>query len=168
MEERSATSNTLEVKAADVLNLQPLYAVQTGIVSGTAFHDVNNNAAFDEGDMPLAGNHIILQNTLTQEIYQTMSDQQGFYLLEGIRPGPYEATVRLVPGYALDANESSLVPASIDGQATAQIDISMGARFENGLMPALQPIQVGGIIYYDEDLDGSYVAQADTAHCRPA
>ncbi len=162
MEERSATSNTLEVKAADVLNLQPLYAVQTGIVSGTAFHDVNNNAAFDEGDMPLAGNHIILHNTLTQEIYQTMSDQQGFYLLEGIRPGPYEATVRLVPGYALDANESSLVPASIDGQATAQIDISMGARFENGLMPALQPIQVGGIIYYDEDLDGSYAAQADT------
>lgn len=162
VDERSATSSALEVKAADVLSLQPLYAVQTGVVSGTAFHDINNNTVFDEGDLPLAGNHISLQNTLTQEIYQTTSDQQGLYSLEGIRPGLYEVTVRMVPGYALDANEASLVPASISGQASAQIEISMGARYENGLLAALQPIQISGIAYFDENLDESYAAQIDT------
>lgn len=159
----SVQSDVLQVKASDEVTLQPLYAVKTGIVSGIAMEDVNNNASLDEGDLRLAGVSLRLVNAMSGEVYETASDDQGVYQLSGIRPGAYQASITLPDGFALDANENSLVPPSVDGTSSADLDIGMGGRLEGGLIAALKPIHITGKAFYDNDMDGK-PSPADTPY----
>lgn len=166
-------TEALSVKASDELAMSPLYAVKTGTVSGQAFHDVNNNALFDQDDMPLGQVSIEFVNNRTGESYQAKSDENGLYEIKGIRPGAYTATVAAGEGYAIDENDKGLVPADITGQSSKEYAIKMGDRIEGALIPALKPIVVSGNAFYDNDLskslsdkDNAFQAQLTLTHLR--
>jgi len=164
VDDQQIISDEILVKASDELTISPLFAVKTGTVSGKAFVDINNNGALDDGDLPLADAKLSLKNKASGEVYETASGQDGLYHLALIRPGDYEAQVMLPEGYALDQHANSPVPASLEGQANAELAIAMGARLENQLLPAVRPIPLTVTAFYDNDLDGAYTQGIDSPH----
>ena len=163
-DETALLSGRLEVKASDRLSLEPLFAVQTGVVSGFAFYDLNNDGLPDGGDPRLPGATLRMTNLRTQEAYTSSSDNGGQYLLSGVRPGTYHLAVELPAGYALDANENSLLPASIGGKSETEVKIGMGTALTDTLMSAVKPILLSGISFYDNDLNGLYDEQVDAPY----
>lgn len=164
VDEKQIISEAIEVKASDELTISPLFAVKTGTVSGTAFVDVNNNGALDEGDLPLAEALVNLTNKASGEVYEAASDLDGRYHLPMIRPGDYAVKVNLPEGYAIDQHADSPVPASLEGQSTADATFEMGSRLENQLLPAVRPISLSVTAFYDNDLDGVYTQGTDSPH----
>lgn len=154
-------SEKLEVKASDSLTLEPLFAVKTGVISGLAFYDLNNDALPDGQDPRLPGVALTLQNLRTQETYASVSNANGQYALSGVRPGRYRLSVELPEGYALDANDKSLLSSSVEGRAETELAVGMGAAMTDTLLPAVKPIPLTGVSYYDNDLNGAYDEQVD-------
>lgn len=160
-DETLVLSESFAVQSSDVLSIAPLYAVKTGIVSGTVFYDSDLNGWFDGAESALAGTALKLRNLKTKEVYESASGTDGFYELGGIRPGSYEISVALPEGYVLDANQASPVPASLSGAASRELTIPMGGRILDGLLPALKPIGIFGTAYYDNDLNLQFDAKVD-------
>lgn len=159
------TSGQIAVKASDELRIEPLFAVQTGTISGLAYHDADNDGAYiTEKDTVLPGVAIQLVNGTTLEANNTTSAEDGTYLLRGIRPGSYQMTMTLPQGYALDANANSLAPAAISGTAQKTVDIAMGTRITDSVLSAVKPITITGSAFYDNDLNFAYDAAQDTPY----
>lgn len=163
-EAQTLKSEMIQVKASDELNLNALYAVKTGSISGQAFVDLALDGSFDEGDAGLPDVQLQLTNQRTQEVYQAQSDANGQFALKGMRPGIYSLSVTLPEGLALSANEHSLVPAAISGASSAELAIAMGQNIQGSLLAAVHPITVKGTAFYDNDLSGSFDPQLDTPH----
>ena len=161
---QAITGLSFEVLASDSLTAPTVYAVRTASLSGRAFHDVDNDGQLTREDSGLAGARLTLTNQRSQEVYETQTDDQGAYLLDGVRPGVYEVLVALPEGYALDSNPGSLVPASISGQSTALITLGMGDEMAEGRLAALRPISLQGAAFYDNDLNNSFDPQEDIPH----
>ncbi|NLX83138.1 MAG: hypothetical protein GXZ04_04905 [Clostridiales bacterium] len=157
-------SSLITVKASDELGLKPLFAVKTGIVSGLAFIDQNNDGLKGEQEASLSGVQLQLTDQSTQEVYTASSDAEGQYLVEKLRPGTYDVTVTLPEGFGIDKSDASLVPASIYGTSAAELVIDMGSRIENGLLPAVIPVSLQATAFYDNNLNDTFDAGTDTPY----
>lgn len=157
-------SSLITVKASDELTLNPLFAVKTGIVSGTAFVDQNNDGLMNEQETALGNVSLTLTDQNTQQVYTASTDANGKYLVEMLRPGNYDVTVSLPEGFGLDQNDASIVPANIDGTSAAELTIKMGSRVENSLLPAVKPIVLQTTAFYDNNLNGVFDAGSDTPY----
>ena len=160
----SFVSDSFSIEASEVMTLTPLYAVKTGSIMGTAFHDMDNDGVLSSEDPLLAGAAISLVNQRTSEEYNTESGVDGVYALSGIRPGLYTLTVTLQEGFSLDAHERSLVPASLSGVSTAALQVNMEEKLENTVLAAVRPLSLTGVSFYDNDLDQRHDAETDSSY----
>ena len=62
------------------MTLNPLFAVKTGIVSGTAFVDQNNDGLMNEQETALGNVSLTLTDQNTQQVYTASTDANGKYL----------------------------------------------------------------------------------------
>ena len=154
-------SGIFEVKESEVLALDPIFAVKTGTLSGTAFLDRDNDGSFNDGDALMQEAAVKITNVRTGEIYETLSNDNGAYLITGIRPGNYDVSAELPEGISLDANEMGLVPASLSGTSTGKLDVAMGAQIRHTLLAGVLPIQINGVSFYDNDLNEGYSPEKD-------
>lgn len=163
-DETTFKSELMEVKAADQLVLTPLYAVKTASISGTAFVDSNLNGSRDQEDPGLEGVVLELREQTTGEVYRSQSSPEGSYLLEGIRPGNYEAQVWLPSGYSLDQHEHSLMPAALDGASLSDIQLGMGQTMADTVLSAVPSIRITGHTFLDHDMNLGFDQQLDSPY----
>ncbi len=164
MDAPSFQTDVFQVKASDVLALEPIYAVITGTLSGLAFTDRDSDGRFGSADTGLTGAAISLRNRSSGEVYGTVSAGEGRYGISGIRPGVYDAEVRLPDGYVLSNSENSLAPASLTGVSTARFDFGMGTVIEDTTLAAAVPLSMKGVAFYDHDLNGRFDPLSDTPY----
>ncbi|HSK67945.1 MAG TPA: SdrD B-like domain-containing protein [Candidatus Limnocylindria bacterium] len=159
---RQLLSGGFTVRSSEELAFPPLFAVRTGAFSGTVFHDSDNDNAFDAGDQALSGAEVMLTNLRTGEIYEAASGDDGAFAIEGVRPGRYTLRAALPEGFALDYHPNNPLGASLSGSAEAEFTVRMGEATQGRMLPAVRPVRVSGYSFYDNDLDGIYLADMDT------
>ncbi len=160
-------SEALVVKASDVIDVEPFFAVRTGILAGLAYQDTDNDGSQSDGDLSLPGASIQLKNEKTGEIYSAISAMDGLYEISGVRPGLYVASVQLPEGFVLDTNARSVVPAALTGGSMAKLEIKMSDRIIDSVLSAVRPVALQGVVFYDHDLNKRYDAQTDSPYPAP-
>jgi hypothetical protein len=85
-------SAPLPVPAADVV-------ASTRIV-GFAFEDKNKNGVYDEGDVPLTSQTVLVTNpSATQRIKEVTTDAQGRFRFDDLADGEYRLSLQIPAGY---------------------------------------------------------------------
>lgn len=161
-DEKLIQSARLTLKASDQVQLEPLFAVQTAVISGQAFYDANLNGVFDQDETAVPMAELSLSNANTGETYAGASDESGKYTLSGIRPGQYTLGIKAPEGYMLDANERALVPPSVSGVSEKTMDIPMGGRYGNSVIALVKPAAISGTVFYDTAMNGVFDPDTDT------
>lgn len=82
------------------------------VVSGNVFYDMHGDNMFDNGDLNLEGVVINVYDVDNHLIYQTTTDQDGYYEF-GLFDGSYEFEVVLPSGYTLGEIAGSYDPTSM-------------------------------------------------------
>ena len=162
-EEDSWLTEPFTVSAGEVRSAEAVFAVKTVRFSGSAINDLNLSGTQDEGDSALAGVSLRLYSDEGAE-HKATSDENGAFAMEGIRPGSYALEVTLPEGLAIGFAENSPVTASIGGSATADLDFAMGEVVEGRLIAAVKPLALTGTAFYDNNMNGAYDADTDTAY----
>lgn len=91
--------------------------IPTGSISGRVYNDGNDNGVVDAGESGIATVTVVLEgsNDLGQPVSMTVvTDAQGQYRFEGLRPGTYTVTEPDQPPQTLNGITT---PGSIDGNA---------------------------------------------------
>jgi len=135
-------------------------------VGDQVWEDQNYNGIQDEGEPGIAGIALRLYHADDgraddgrEPLYTTVSDDHGRYTFDKLFAGEYQLEVLLPPNLAIaptragmdDALDSNL--DVITGQTAAFIvaEGTNGSDLDIGLY---YPVQVGGAVWYDSDLDG--------------
>ncbi|MDD4080919.1 MAG: SdrD B-like domain-containing protein [Eubacteriales bacterium] len=167
MEETAWLTEPFDITAGEERPADVVFAVKTGIFSGSAFNDVNFNGIFDAGDSNLPGVRVVIRSD-ARTVYEVLSGEDGTFALTGIRPGAYTLEVTVPEGLAIGSGENSPVVPAITGYAIQALDLSMGEVRDINLIAAVSPLQVAGTAFYDNDLSGIFSPETDTPYAARA
>ena len=147
-------SDPFTTGAADDLVQAPLYAIYTGCLGGRIYRDSSLNGAYDPEETALGGVPLQLENTDLGLVYETISHEDGTYLLDDLRPGAYALRVTLPEELCFAYDASSPIAARAVSGAEAALNIGIGDRLEQRNIAAAAPAQLNGSIYFDLENDG--------------
>lgn len=152
--DESYTTEVFNVQAADDLERSPLYAIYTGSLSGVLYIDENLNGQYDEDEAVLSGVGIQLTNTDLDQVYETLTLDNGQYILDHLRPGAYTLWMTLPEGlcYAYDASSPLAPQVELVGQTA--FDIGIDEQMEQRNIAAARPASFTGTLYYDTGNNG--------------
>lgn len=94
-------------------------------LSGYVYHDADNDGVFDDGESPIAGVEVSLQDDDNNTVAATTTDANGFYEFRGLSAGRY-TIVETQPSGFLDGRDSV---GQVD-QVTVGSAINPGDRIE--------------------------------------
>ena len=160
-------SAAFEIQAGEVRTADPVFAVKTALLSGSAFQDANLSGTLEAEDSALPGVRLVLLSDKGW-VHEALSDENGVYALEGIRPGVYTLEVALPEGLAIGSGEHSPVSPAITGYASQTMDLAMGEVRDQLLIPAVSPLAISGIAFYDNNLSGGHEPEADSPYALDA
>ena len=131
-----------------------------GSLSGTVHADRNGDCVFEasQGDMPLADVTLVLLDANGNEVARTVTDQNGDYSFNQLRPGEYTVRQAQPDGY-------------LDGEATAGtvLGTTVGSTFTNAIRSIVLtsgqngvnydfcehvPAELCGTVYHDRNNNG--------------
>ncbi len=112
----------------EAMESRQLLTAGTGILSGTAFVDVNNNGQFGAGDTPLANVTVQLYkgtSTSGTPVQTTTTNAKGYYEFDNLAAGNYLVKEVAPAGYTNSAAQanSQLNPASVVSSSTIQATV---------------------------------------------
>ncbi len=162
-EENAWLSEAFNIAAGEVRAADAVFAVKTGLLSGSAINDLNLSGMDDEGDSKLAGIQVLLKAS-DDTTHQATSDENGAFSLAGIRPGVYALTVTLPEGLAIAYSEQSPVKADLSGTSSQEIDFAMGDVKEGNLIAAIKPVAISGTAFYDNNMNGAFDPVTDAPY----
>ena len=129
-------------------------------ISGRVHADIDGNCVFEPsaGDRPLANVELILQDQFGIEIARTVTDQNGDYIFDGLRPGTYSVRQIQPEGY-LDGSASV---GNVAGQAFgfAGTNLLSGITLTSGDAAVRYdfcehvPSEICGVVWHDRNNDG--------------
>ena len=151
----SITTAPFTVGSADDLQLDPLYAVYTGSLSGVLYQDQNLSGAYDADEDVFAGVRITLENTDLGLIYETSTLDNGQYIFDLLRPGSYTIRATLPDGFCFAVDASSPFPALADVNGLSSFDIGVGEQQHERNIAIIRPASLHGLVFFDRDNDGS-------------
>ncbi|QGJ68433.1 Hypothetical protein PBC10988_0920 [Planctomycetales bacterium 10988] len=132
--------------------------LQPASISGTVFDDLNNNGIQDGGELGIPGVTVTLTGTNdfgTITPIVLMTDANGNYIFENLRPGDYTVTETQPAGY-LDGIDTVGSEGGIGtvNDVTSAISISAGEDGVNYNFAELQPASISGTVFDDTNNDG--------------
>ena len=145
----SFVTEPFTLDAADDRTAETLYAIYTGTLSGTLYHDVNLDAVYGADEPVLSDVTIALLNRDLDFEYETRTLDDGRYTFEGLRPGAYTVSVTLPAGYGFAYDASSLLAPQAGGAGSASFDMPIGGRMEERNIAAAQPASLKGTVFFD-------------------
>ena len=152
--DESYVTDLFTVQVADDLVRAPLYAIQTGSLSGYLYIDGDLNGRFDASETVLPDISIQLTNTDLDQIYETATLDNGQYILDQLRPGAYTIAVTLPEGLCFAYDASSPLPPQVGTAAESAFTLEIGQQMEQRCIAAARPASFTGSIYFDQSYDG--------------
>lgn len=137
--------------------------MQVNRIAGAVYLDANNNGQYEPSESGIAGQTIELTGTddLGQTVHLTqLTDAQGHYSFDGLRPGTYTLTQPSQPAGTLNGQTT---PGSLGGTATlpaqpvsviSGIVLTAGQSAVDNRFGEIPPAQLGGSVYTDQNNDG--------------
>lgn len=129
-------------------------------ISGTVHGDVNGDCVFDpsQGDVPLAGVELVLLDDSGEVIATTVTDQNGNYSFDNLKPGTYSVR-EITPNGYLDGAETV---GEVDGQTRgiagddliSGITLASGEEAVNYDFCEQIPAELCGTVYHDRNNNG--------------
>ena len=144
------------VKAGDVYEAPVCGGLDLGVIAGLAYADPNGNGQLEEGESLLSGMTITLTPSRADLAEQTIvTGADGAFRMEGLRPDTYTLTVTCpencvlsrLPGVTLG------LTAGLESQSI-QVQVGMGAQWEDQRLGCVMPSTWSGMAAYDENDDG--------------
>lgn len=159
----SVVTREFTIKNAEQLTDKNVGVVQNGVMTGTAFLDLNYNGYYDEGEPGYAGVTVeAIKVSNSESMGKTVTGEDGSFRLEGLRGGEYRMRA-ILPN---DGSIFTIVPGA--GGEKANYFEQRSTRRENTIQPvtiqsggetsALVGVAVGasvqGTIFQDADYNG--------------
>jgi protocatechuate 3,4-dioxygenase beta subunit len=119
--------------------------LQTGLLTGTVFTDLNGNGAMDPGETGLPGMTVQLKDGTNQVVNSERTDAAGGYSFTVDKPGTYTVTEVLPNGYV----------ASIPSSGSYTKTVSTGQTISNLNFGDFQTVTLGGEVFADADGNGA-------------
>jgi uncharacterized repeat protein (TIGR01451 family) len=132
---------------------------QSGSLSGFVYVDMNGNGVKDNGDTPLSGVTVTLEDANGNTLATTTTGRDGSYLFTGVGAGTYSVVEGPTPTFAEGTNTVGAVagtPVGTLGPATDQISaITLGAG-QSGINYNFGEVgaSVSGTVFLDQNNDG--------------
>ena len=154
LEDETIRTDSFELRVADDLEWETVYAVHTGSLRGTLYRDSNLNGHHDSGEAVLDGVRIRLENTDLGKVYETVTRADGSYAFEKLRPGGYTLTMTLPDGLCFAYGAFSPMPAQVNSTAVSRFDIGMNDQQAGRDIAVAAPASLNGTVYFDLHNDG--------------
>ncbi len=128
-------------------------------LSGTVYHDRNNNGRVDPGEEPLAGVAVRLLDDAQQVVATTQTDRDGRYAFGGLRSGQYSVAESQPAGY-LDGTDAAGTVGDVTvgtavnpGDQIRDIRLRWGDAGRHYDFGELLPGSIAGTVHADLDRD---------------
>lgn len=148
----SVTTPAFDIKASDELDADTLFAVKTGTYTGHVYTDRDVDGLRGDADQPVAGAEVALESAIPENTRTVRSLDDGSFLLEGLRPGPFTLRVTLPDGMLISFDQNSPLSPATGPANTAEMAVQMGQVLEHQDIAALPAHQLSGMVYFDNDL----------------
>jgi len=132
-------------------------AMLSGTVKGTVYYDDNDNAKREESENACAG--VVVELMSGEQIAaQTVSDQNGTYLFEGIAPGRYTVRFTAEAGCGFSGTERTAARGGVQASetnvsSTRVISVSGDAGAAVSDAGVVRLSSIGGILWEDRNAD---------------
>ena len=131
-------------------------AVALGRITGFAFHDANANGKVDGNEAALGGVSLALLRSDGKNMAEVVTDADGIFTLEGLRPGTYQLEAALQSGFIFTRQgEGILMPSSDENKASLNLDLQMGEKLDGQLIGGTMPASLYGRVWLDENNNGA-------------
>ena len=154
LEDETLRTGDFELRVADDLKWETVYAVYTGSLRGTLYRDSNLNGQYDSGEAVLGGVPMIMENMELDKGYETVTRDDGSYAFEKLRPGKYTLTMTLPDGLCFAYGLSSPIAAQVSGTAASSLDIGVNDQQAGRDIAVAAPASLSGTVYFDLRNDG--------------
>lgn len=127
-----------------------------GKISGQIWQDKDYDGLMDEEEEGLRGASITLLGDNREVLQTVQSVRSGSYSFDNLMPGSYTLRIELPEGYVytLDGKDSVTLRSNDVISEFNVGQLRMGETIEHINIGALNPVQVGGVVWYDQDNDG--------------
>jgi len=127
-EQQSSREAEPAVPAKQFTPPPPPIVVGSSRVVGFVFDDKNRNGAFDEGDMRLPSQSVLVTNpSATQRIQELTTDAMGVFRVDGLGDGEYRVSVQIPDGFSRTNDDSFNLTISA-GQAAPEVHFGVTRR----------------------------------------
>lgn len=156
-----AMTDLIELHAADDLQCGTVNAVYTAVYSGSLYRDANLSGQMEAGEEPLAGVTLQMENTDLNLIYMAVTEADGSYSFEDLRPGSYTLSLSLPEGLCFGYDASSPLLPQTRSQGESQFVLEVGDRQETRNIAVAAPASLSGRVYLDTGDNGIWNEDAD-------
>ncbi|MEK8053558.1 SdrD B-like domain-containing protein, partial [Ideonella sp. DXS22W] len=140
------------------LDVGLLAKVLPGAISGTVYHDTNNDGLINSADQGIAGATVTLTGTDDRNQPVSVSvttDANGNYSFEGLRPGSYTVTETTPAGYLDGRDTAGTNGASVTTNDTIAVTLGAGQSSTANNFGEVKPASLAGHVFFDANDDGS-------------
>lgn len=133
-------------------------ALTLGWIEGSAYRDHDGNGLADEGEEPAEGLTVTLTPSRAElEEMTVLTDADGKFRLDGLRPDDYMLTVACPMQYVLSRTDNLALPLTA-GKETQSVSLTvpMGAKWINQQLGTVVPASVTGQLWLDENDNGLF------------
>ena len=149
-------SNPMTIAMAETLTGVNAGMLPAATVSGSFFHDANDNGLWDERELGMLSAEVrLLSEDGEIDLYQTPAED-GSYFFDGVMPGKYTLTYLLPEHCEMAAVVSNGNTIKHEGLATStrSFKIEMGAEVNMPLAGAVTLGSFGGGVFVDSNANG--------------
>ena len=156
-EGRTGRTASFDFATGDLVEAPLCGALTLGQISGTAYQDHDGNGRMEDEET-LAGMTLrLIPSRADLDEITVVTDTDGAFLLDSIRPDVYQLEVTCPEGYVLSRTDYLSVPlkAGRDTQVTA-LNVQMGAEWTDQKTGAVMPAAIRGQVWLDENNNGLF------------
>ncbi len=137
----TATTGAITLSVGDAITDVDVGVADSGTASigDTVFVDVNRNGVFDEGDTTVSNAAVRLFDDTGAQIAETVTDDDGNYLFDGLLAGNYSVGFDAVDGFdftATDAGDDDAIDSDADAGTGQTGLIALGIGENNDTVDA--------------------------------
>lgn len=164
-DEATHYSEVFTLKSSDEMTLEPIFAIALARLEGKVFVDADFDGFPGEKEVGLHKVSLSLTDEDGKSI-RAISDENGRYAFEKLRPGKYQSAVTLPNNMLNYTVENAFAPAALSPSATGEMTFAPGENKQNVHQAAVFATKLTLTAFYDQDLTGTMTAGDTPYHLK--